>query len=91
VVQVTDSLRGRVGSNFFNFLFGNFHGQKQNLNTVVETKMSGVEIFKIFESDLSDTVIPRYCASLGTSRQWRYSEGGNIARVRISPCIMYTM
>jgi hypothetical protein len=26
----------------------------KNLNTVVETKMSGVEILKMFESDLSD-------------------------------------
>jgi hypothetical protein len=26
----------------------------KNLNTVVETKMSGIEIFKMFESDLSD-------------------------------------
>jgi hypothetical protein len=29
----------------------------KNLNTVVETKMSGVEIFKMFESDLSDICI----------------------------------
>jgi hypothetical protein len=40
---------------FSNFFYFDFHGQKQkNLNTVVETKMSGVEIFKMFESDLSD-------------------------------------
>jgi hypothetical protein len=28
--------------------------KNEDLNTVVETKMSGVEIFKMFESDLSD-------------------------------------
>jgi hypothetical protein len=32
----------------------------KNLNTVIETKMSGVEIFKMFESDLSDFKVEKF-------------------------------
>jgi hypothetical protein len=39
--------------------------------TVVETKMSGVEIFKIFESDLSDMHFLRHLESYYCILRWK--------------------